>query len=155
MPIKVTSRSEITVQQTIDLGPGAQDRVTNRGASTIKLKFTEKSKVPMRESAHFAQRLHNGEATIDLLALPTQHNAPSPATAGMRVQIVKVINPGPGPLTVQAAETNGYPLHFTVPPQSFVHLECDNTMPTVEANCHLVTLGGVDAAHSNWMVILG
>ena len=154
MSIKVTSRSEVSVQRTLTLGPGAQDRVTNRGANTLKLKFTEKSKVPMRESAHFAQPLVNGTATIDLLALPA-HNAPTPVTAGMRVQVLKVINPGPGPLTVQAAETNGYPLHFTIPPQSFAHFEHDNTMPPVESNCHLVTLKGIGAATSNWMIVLG
>lgn len=151
--LKVTSRSEITVQKVLSLGPGSRDRV-NDTAHSLKLKFHGKSTVPMQANGHFAQPLADGSATIDLLALPN-NAGPSPATSGMRVQILKIQNPNPNPLTVAAAGPAGYPLGLTVPPQGMIHLECDNLLPPVEANCHLLALTGVGAETSNWMIVLG
>jgi hypothetical protein len=154
MAIKVTSKSEITVQKVIPLGPNASDRVTNRGANTTKLKYSEKSPVPMRDSAHFSQVLSGGAASVDLLALPAT-NAPTPATAGMKVQIIKVQNPNPNPLTVKPAATNGYPLSFTVPPKSFAHFEHENSLPPIEHNCHLLTVAGEGSETSVWTIVVG
>ena len=96
----------------------------------------------MSEHAHFAQPLADGSATIDLLDLPNKHGH-APATTGLRAQIVKVQNPNPIPLTVQAAGRRRIPAGFTVPPQGMIHLECDNLLPPIEANCHLVAVSGV------------
>jgi hypothetical protein len=153
MAIKVTSRSEITVQKLLSLGPNSQDRV-NDTSHHVKLKFQAKSAVPMSKHSHFALPLADGSATIDLLNLPNKVG-PSPVTTGLRVQILKVTNPNPTKLTVQAAGPGGYPLSFDVPPQGLVHIECDNLMPQVEANCHLVAVSGVGTQTSNWMIVLG
>lgn len=155
MAIQVTSNCELSVRRIIDIGPGARDRVTNRAASTVKLKFTEKSPVPMREHGHFVQALAAGTSTVDLLALPVKHNQPTPQTLGMKVQILKVQNAGASELKVTPATVRGYPLTFTVPPKSFVHVECENTLAPVEANCHLLTLSGGEADTSTWSIVLG
>ena len=153
MSIRVTSRSEITVQKVLSLGPSSSDRVNDR-SHNVKLKFHAKSPVPMSEHAHFAAVLADGSATIDLLSLPNKVGK-APVTTGLRVQIVKVTNPNPFSLTVQGAGPGGYPLAFTVPPQGMIHLECSNLLPPVEPNCHLLALTGSGIETSNWMIILG
>ena len=153
MSIKVTSRSEVNVQKVLSLGPNSADRVNDR-ANSLKLKYHAKSPVPMSEHAHFAQPLADGSATIDLLALPNKVG-PSPVTTGLKVQLVKVRNPNPNPVTVQAAGPAGYPLSFVVPAQGMIHLECDNLLPPVEPNCHLLALTGDGAQVANWMIVLG
>lgn len=153
MPIKVTSRSEVTIQRVIALGPGASDRVTDRGANTLKLKHHDKSPVPMKDAARFSQALTDGAATIDLLHLPNSTGMPT--TLGLRVQIVKVQNPQPHPLEVHGVGAGGYPLSFTVPPKGMVHLECDNLHPPIEPDRHLLTLAGMGAETSHWTIVLG
>jgi hypothetical protein len=143
----------VEIERTLDLGPGARDRVTDRGANTQKLKHHDRSPVPMKDAARFTQPLADGAATIDLLQLPD--NTGMPSTLGLRVQIVKVQNPHPHPLEVHGVGAGGYPLSFTVPPKGMVHLECDNLLPPVQPDRHLLTLSGEGAAASHWTIVLG
>lgn len=141
------------MQRVIALGPGSVDRV-NDTAHDLKLKYHNKSPVPMSESAHFTQALTDGQATVDLLALPPQ-NGRQPATDGLRVQILKVQNTGAEPLTIAAAGSNGYPLFHTIPPKSRVHLDCENSLSPIGTDCHLLSLRGAAAENSNWMIVFG
>jgi hypothetical protein len=153
MSITVTTRSEITVTQTLSLGPGATDRFTDSGANTTQLKLGATSTPPVSQKSHFAQSLSGGAATIDLLAL--QDLNATIATTGLRVQAVKVQNPNPDPLLVTPASSNGYGLTFTVPPQGEVLITSANLLPVVGSGAHLLTLAGTGTEASNWMIILG
>jgi len=154
MGITVTTRSEITVVETLTLGPGATDRFTNGGINTTQLKLGSSSTPPMSLSAHFAQSLVAGAATIDLLALVGVQGG-TLATTGKRVQAIKVQNPNADPLVVTPAASNGYSLTFTVPPKGEALITSTSLLPEVETTAHLLALSGVDAETSNWMIVLG
>lgn len=152
--LSVTTRSEVTVKERLALGPNSSDRLTDDGISTTQLKLTNASNPPVSAKSHFAKALSSGAGTLDLLAL-LDDQANTLATTGLRVQIVKVQNPNPDALAVTPASSNGYGLKFTVPPQGEILLTSSNLLPQVETSAHLLTLAGVAAETSNWMIILG
>ena len=154
MSITVTTRSEITVVETLTLGPGATDRFTDAGINTTQLKLGAGSTSPVSLKAHFAQALVAGAASIDLLALVGTQGQ-TLATTGKRVQAIKVQNPNTHELAVTPHSTNGYGLTFTVPQQGEVLITSTNLLPAVGSAAHLLDLTGDGTETSNWMIILG
>ena len=155
MAITVTTKSEITVVETLTLGPASTVRApADTGANTTQLKLGASSTPPVSQKAHFAQALVAGAGSIDLLALIGSQGQTLPTT-GLRVQAVKVQNPNAHALTVVPAVSNGYPLTFTVPPQGEVLLTCTNLLSQVGTTCHLLTLSGIGTDSAHWMIILG
>ena len=154
MSIIVTTRSEITVRETIALGPGASDSTNDTGINTTQLKLGATSTPPVSLKSHFAQALVSGAATIDLLALIGSQGQ-TLASTGLRVQAIKVQNPNANALVVTPAGSNGYGLTFTVPPQGEVLITSTNLLAAIGSSAHLLTLAGTAAQTSNWMIILG
>ena len=154
MTLVVTTRSEITAVETLSLGPGSSVPVTDSGANKTQLKLTATSTPPVSLKSHFAQPLVAGAATIDLLALIGSNGA-TLATTGKRVQAIKVQNPNADALVVTPAGANGYGLTFTVPPQGEVLITSTNLMPVIGSTAHLLSLAGILAETSNWMIVLG
>ena len=92
MSIIVTTRSEITVRETIALGPGASDSTNDTGINTTQLKLGATSTPPVSLKSHFAQALVSGAATIDLLALIGSQGQ-TLASTGLRVQEIPLTPP--------------------------------------------------------------
>ena len=154
MSITVTTKSEITVIETLSLGPGSSQRVPDTGANTTQLKLNATTTPPVSQKSHFAQALSGGAATIDLLALVGSQGQ-TLVTTGLRVQAVKVQNPNAHQLAVAPAGSNGYGLTFNVPPQGEVLLTSTNLLPAIGSGAHNLTLTGIGSEASNWLIVLG
>jgi hypothetical protein len=151
--LNVVIHSAITTKETLSLGPGASQRATDVGANTV-LRLHPASAPPAAAKAHFAATLNDGSAIIDLLTL-TNDNGRTIAAAGLRVQALKVQNPNPDPLLIGPAGPAGYPLVHQVPPQGECLVTCNDLLPEIEGNCHLLALSGTGSETSNWLIILG
>lgn len=153
--ISVTTRSEITAVESLNLGPGATaERVTDAGLNTTQNKLGSASTPPVTKKAHFAQALTAGAATIDLTALTDAQGA-AIASTGLRVQAIKVQNPNANQLAVTPAVSNGYGLTFTVPPQGEVLITSTDLLAEVAAGAKNLALAGTGTQSSNWMIIFG
>ena len=153
MSILVTHHTEITVQNTITLGPGNTGRVID-SAKRRRLQLGAASTPAVSQYSSFAKALVAGAGQIDLTALPAVAGV-TPTYAGLAVRMIRVANPNDYALVVTPAVTNGYDLTFTVPPQGVVQIECDSGLADIDATHKLLDLAGDTTNSANWFIVLG
>ena len=147
-------RSELTVNEEINLGPSTTTLVSDTGANTFQRYNGSASTSPsISAKSHFAVTLSSGSGAVNLLAL-IGTTGQTLATTGLAVKAIKVKNPNPNPIIVAASASNGYTMAFRVEAMGEA-LMTSPSWPAVASSAAAVTVTGTGSQVSDWLICLG
>ena len=166
MSVRATAAMNLSVAETIDTSVpalGAQNTIVHDGFTSTHTIYSSTTP-PATKVAAFTKALVAGAATIDLTAL-TGTSGASVTFSGLKVQMVKIINPSTNvnPLVVVPGASNGYNLlgaafKITLKPGEEHQFYLPEGPPDVAGGAKTLDLtdGGAGGTESSqWILVAG
>jgi hypothetical protein len=159
--LRVVVESKVSVTETFAAADPSNPDATF-AALNETLTLTAATAVPVTKQATFDQAMSAGAATIDLAALPGKTADETVVGTGLKVQVLKLVNPdtNANPITVAKGASNGHTLlgaswTLTLKPGQSALFYFDEAAPDVSSGDRTIDVSGTGSQALSVHVVLG